>query len=299
MATPSFGISPVGIAHVGIGLKMQHVDAMLNAADDATHGAAPVLGWVEVHPQNFFHAGGPTRAALRDVAQCYPVSFHSVGLSIGSAAGPMTAELEQLAALMNDVAPVRVSDHLSWSGNAHDALPDLLPLPYTPQLLDHFARGVDAVQQRLGRAMLIENPSRMLAFAGDTLSETDFLNRLCSLTGCGLLLDINNIIVSATNLGFAPQDWLDAIDLTHVGEVHLAGHSIEEHADGALAIDDHGSMVGDACWAMFDTVIAQRGAVPTLIEWDTDVPELSTLLSEAARAAAAIDAATVTVRAAA
>ncbi len=278
-------------SHVGIGLKPQHFDDVLALADSVRQGAPPQLGWVEIHPQNYVRDGGPMRHALAAISEEFPVSFHSVALSIGGADGPIQTELDTLAALTQWVVPARISDHLSWSGNAHDALPDLLPLPYTREALHHFARGVEQVQQKLGCQLLIENPSRMLAFADDEMAGPDFLNRLVASTGCGLLLDVNNVLVSATNLNSSAKEWLDAIDHSAIGEVHLAGHAIEWHEDGPLAIDDHGSPVSASCWMHYADLIGRTGPLPTLIEWDTDVPSFATLLAEAAEATAIIAAA--------
>lgn len=239
------------------------------------------------------------RTALRDIAAHFPVSFHSVGLSLGNAGGLNHSDLDALALLAADVPPVRISDHLSWTGDAHDQLPDLLPIPYTLETLALVTRHVDQVQQRLGMPMLIENPSRVLAFSADMMHEVDFLEQLTALTGCALLLDINNIVVSATNLGEDPGIWLDAIDPSLVREIHLAGHTTEWHADGPLLIDDHGSPVGDQCLDLFARFIERAGPVPTLIEWDTDVPSFAGLLDEARRVAAVMAAALAPARCAA
>jgi uncharacterized protein (UPF0276 family) len=224
-------------------------------------------------------------AAFAEVA---PLSFHSVGLSLGSAGGVNDRELEQLALLCDRYAPAMVSDHLSWSGSASNHYPDLLPIPYTTQALDHFAAQVDRVQDRLGRTMLIENPSRYLGFAGDEMDEAAFLHALCARTGCGLLLDINNIEVSATNLGLDAEAMVDAINPELVGEVHLAGHAREDHEHGPLLVDDHGSAVSDKTWRLFERFAARAGPCPVLIEWDTNVPEFDVLLTEASIADAII-----------
>lgn len=275
----------------GVGLKPQHYPLALehvSASIPPLH-RAPV--WFEVHPQNYFGAGGPPHRWLVGLAAAAPLSFHSVGLSLGSSEGANHDELEQLAALCDRYAPAMVSDHLSWSGSASNRYPDLLPVPYTQAALDHFAAQVARVQDRLGRSMLIENPSRYLAFAGDSMSEADFLHALCARSGCGLLLDINNIEVSATNLGLDPESMVDAIDPALVGEVHLAGHTREEHPHGPLLIDDHGSPVSEVTWRLFDRFVQRAGPRPVLIEWDTDVPDFSVLLGEAAKADAIMQAA--------
>ena len=272
----------------GIGLKPQHYTQALESppAEDSTHrdGEEFRPGWVEVHPQNYFCQGGPPHRWLAGICEHYPVSFHSVGLSLGSAAGLDEAELLQLAALCERYEPASVSDHLSWSGTANNRYPDLLPLPYTRECLDHFAAQVGRTQDFLKRQILIENPSRYLAFAGDEMDEAQFLHALCEKAGCGLLFDINNIEVSATNLGLDPFAMVAAIDAELVGEVHLAGHAVEEHEDGPLLIDDHGSSVTDLTWQLFERFIARAGAKPSLIEWDTDIPDYAILTGEASKA---------------
>lgn len=279
------------LPHVaGIGLKPEHYPLLLGLEDHGG-GDVPLPGWVEIHPQNYFGAGGPPHRWLSAIAERYPVSFHSVGLSLGSADGFSRDDLDAIVALAGRHPAAMVSDHLAWCGNAHDRLPDLLPLPYTRAMLDHVAGEVSRVQDRLKRTMLIENPSRMLAFAGDTMEEAEFLDALCRRTGCGLIFDINNVVVSATNLGLDAVAMVDAVDPAHVGEIHLAGHATEHHDSGPLLIDDHGSPVDDETWALYARFIARAGPVPTLIEWDTDVPPLPKLLAEAARADAILSAA--------
>ncbi len=266
----------------GVGLKPQHYAdalALISASIERPEADAP--GWFEVHPQNYFGAGGPPHRWLTAFAQVAPISFHSVGLSLGSADGVDGHELRQLAVLCDRYAPAMVSDHLSWSGSASNHYPDLLPVPYTSEALDHFAAQVGRVQDWLGRTILIENPSRYLAFAGDTMDEAAFLGALCARTGCGLLLDINNIVVSATNLGLDAAAIVDAIDPALVGEVHLAGHASEAHDHGPLLIDDHGSAVADETWRLFERFVERAGPCPVLIEWDTNVPEFDVLLTEA------------------
>ena len=269
---------------VGIGLKSVHYNNVLDEDDAAGHPA-----WLEVHPQNYFGDGGPPHRWLTAIAEVYPLSFHSVGLSLGSVDGVNTAELEQLAALCERYEPARVSDHLSWSGNAHDRLPDLLPIPYTKEALDHFVREVGKVQDRLQRAILLENPSRYLAYIADEMDETDFIHELCRRAGCGLLFDINNVEVSCTNLNLSAADYVDAIDPAIVGEMHLAGHATEQLDDGPLLIDDHGSFVTDTTWALYNRFIARAGPKPTLIEWDTDIPDYATLMSEADKVTAVLE----------
>ncbi len=263
----------------GIGLKPAHYRDILEP-----QSGAPLPAWVEVHPQNYFVDGGPPHRWLTAVAERLPLSFHSVGLSIGTAEGLDGDELEQLAALCARYQPASVSDHLSWSGNSIDRYPDLLPIPYTQAALDHVAAQVSRVQDRLKRPILIENPSRYLAFARDEMDEVSFLHALCRRSGCGLLFDINNVEVSCTNLQTNPFATIDAIDPALVGEIHLAGHATEWHDGRPLLIDDHGSAVSELTWALFDRFVARAGAKPVLIEWDTNVPAFDTLMAEAHRA---------------
>jgi uncharacterized protein len=188
-----------------------------------------------------------------------------------------------------DYDPASISDHLSFSGSASDRFADLLPIPYTQSSLNHFAEQVTRVQDRLKRQILLENPSRFLAFQGDEMDEVEFIATLIARTGCGLLFDINNVEVSATNLGYDATTYIDAINPDWVGEIHLAGHAVEEHASGVLLIDDHGSEVTDFTWALYDRFIGRAGVKPTLIEWDTDIPEYAVLMAQAAKAQAILD----------
>lgn len=261
----------------GAGLKPAHYSRVLERGTDES---APC--WFEIHPQNYFCAGGPPHRWLGAIAELYPLSFHSTGLSLGSAEGVDEEQLARLADLAERYNPAQVSDHLSWSASGNEAVPDLLPLPYTSESFSVFASAVERVQDRLGRPILVENPSRYLAFANDEFEEPEFLARLCRTTGCGILLDLNNMFVSASNLGFSAQAWLDRIDPALVGEVHLAGHSREIHDCGDFLLDDHGSNVCDEVWDLFAGFIARAGPKPTLIEWDTRVPDFEVLAAEAA-----------------
>ena len=268
-------------SRAGVGLKAAHNAPFLEAA---RRGESP--SWVEVHPQNYFRAGGPALRWLTAIREAVPVSFHSVGLSLGSPDGPHAAELNALAALSERFEPAMVSDHLSWSSIAGDKMPDLLPLPMTAESLSHFADAVDRVQERLKRPILIENPSRVLAFRGDSYGEPEFLVELGRRSGCGLLVDVNNILVGATNLGFDPDAYVDAIAGARIGEIHIAGHTVEvDPDDGArTAIDDHGSPVSDECWQLLDRLLARTGPLPVLLERDNNVPPFAELAAEAARA---------------
>ena len=264
----------------GFGLKPEHYADVLAAAERGTLPA-----WAEVHPQNYFGAGGPPHRWLTAIADHVPLSFHSVGLSLGSAAGVDRDELASLAALCERYEPAMVSDHLSWSNGPDDKFPDLLPIPYSHAALAHFVGEVGRVQDRLRRSMLIENPSRYLAYAADDWGEVDFLHELCRRSGCGLLLDVNNVEVSAFNLGLDPAPWLDAFDPRLVGEVHVAGHSRKDDGvGGTIAIDDHGSAVRQSCWDLLSAFLRRAGPRPVLVEWDSDVPDYATLSAEVARA---------------
>ncbi len=253
-----------------------------NVLDDPAVTKRP--SWVEVHPQNYFGDGGPAHRWLTAIAGVYPLSFHSVGLSLGSADGLNEYDLEKIADLCDRYQPAMVSDHLSWSGNAHDRYPDLLPLPYTREALDHLAGEIGKVQDRLQRTILIENPSRYLSYRDDEMSETDFIHALCKQSGCGLLFDINNVEVSATNVGLDMEAYIDAIDPAIVGEIHLAGHARENHDSGPLLIDNHGSIVSDVTWRLYHRFIERAGPIATLIEWDSNIPEYDVLMAEVAKA---------------
>lgn len=271
------------LAPVGIGWRQPHYESLL--------AERPVLGFIEVHSENFFADGGISLSVLDAGREAYPVSLHGVGLALGSAAGLDEQHLARLARLVQRVQPDWVSDHACFArvgSGLHAA--DLLPIPFTDESLDMMARHVDQVQQRLGRRILVENLSAYVGWQGDTLAEPEFFNALTSRTGCGLLLDVNNLVVNARNDGLAPvaaaleaMRWVDAIRPGSVGEIHLAGHC--EREDGWV-IDDHGSQVRDEVWRVYAHARQRLGAVPTLIEWDTDVPDLSVLLAEADRARA-------------
>lgn len=264
----------------GIGLKPTHFAEVLDAA---TRGAGPK--WVEVHPQNYMMDGGPMHRWLSAIREVLPLSLHSVGLSLGDPAGCDQGELARLAKLVRRYEPAAVSDHLSWSSLVGERIPDLLPVPMTRDSLRHFTTEIGRVQDYLQRQIMVENPSRQLAFAEDDYEEPDFLKDLCARSGCALLLDVNNVIVSATNLGFDPVAYLDAIPASLVGEIHVAGHSIEHHEDGALlAIDDHGSPVSEECWALLKRFISRAGPRPILVERDNNVPSYSELAAEVAHA---------------
>lgn len=262
----------------GVGYKPQHFAAIL---DDA----APVE-WFEIHSENYMGAGGRPQAQLRHLAERFALSVHGVGLSIGGEAPLDTDHLARLKALVGWLNPARFSEHLAWSTHDSHYLNDLLPLPYTQATLARVADHVDQVQEVLGRQMLLENPSTYLRFDESDRTETDFLAELARRTGCGLLLDVNNVFVSATNLQTDPRSYIDAFPMDAVGEIHLGGHDADEDDHGApLLIDSHGAPVVDPVWALYDYTLAKAGPRATLIEWDTDVPDWPVLAAEAARAA--------------
>lgn len=266
----------------GVGYKAQHFTDILN-------NPSPV-GWLEIHAENYMGDGGRPLAQLRVLAERFPISVHGVGLSIGGEGRLDPDHLARLKHLCDWLNPASFSEHLAWSTHDSHFLNDLLPLPYTNATLNRVANHIDEVQEVLGRKMLLENPSSYLAFDESTLSETDFLKELVRRTGCGLLLDVNNVFVSATNLGYSPQGYIDAYPLEAVGEIHLGGHDEDEDDHGArLLIDSHGREVVDPVWALLDYTLAKSGPKPLLVEWDTDVPEWPVLADEARRADTALN----------
>ena len=269
-------------ARPGVGYKPQHFAAIL--AD-----AGPV-GWLEIHAENYMGAGGRPQAQLRHLAERFPISVHGVGLSIGGE-GPLDEDhLQRLKHLCDGLQPASFSEHLAWSTHDGAYLNDLLPLPYTPATLTRVCDHIDRVQTVLGRRMLLENPSVYVAFADTEMDEVAFLSDIARRTGCGLLLDVNNVYVSGTNQNYDPGAYLDAFPLHLVGEIHLGGHDEDRDDHGRrLLIDSHGAEVVDPVWALYAHVIAKGGARPTLIEWDNDVPDWPVLVAEAARASAVLE----------
>jgi uncharacterized protein (UPF0276 family) len=262
-------------------LKPEHVDEILRDR--------PALGFFEIHAENYMGAGGPPHRRLEAIGALYPLSLHGVGLSIGSPKPLDREHLGRLAALARRYQPGLVSEHLAWSSHDDGYLNDLLPLPYTPQTLATVCAHIDQVQEALDRPMLLENPSTYVIFRESTIAETDFIQEIARRTGCGLLLDISNVLVSATNHGFGARAYLDAFPLDEVGEIHLAGFAeAEDDAGHRVLIDAHDSPVRDQVWDLYGEVIARRGAAPTLVEWDNDVPPWSVLFDEARRADAAM-----------
>lgn len=266
-ASPTDTSSP----NTGIGLRSAYIDAFL--------GERPPVPFLEVHAEN--HMGnGRAFCTLERIRQDYAVSIHGVGLSLGGSERPDPVHLARFAALVANIQPSLVSEHLAWCRSGDVYLNDLLPTRYDVASLDAMTRNVAIVQDAIGRPLLIENPSRYLAFEGEEMRETDFLAALCRRTGCGVLLDVNNVVVSARNTGFTAEAWLQALPSRLVGEIHLAGH---EEEDGIL-IDTHGAAVGPEVWRLYASAIRRFGRVPTLIERDRNLPPLDDLLAEARQA---------------
>ncbi len=269
-------------AAVGIGLRSVHVADVI--------ATRPAVAWLEVHAENYMASGGPTLAALERIRESYPVAIHAVGLSLGSADPLDARHLRRLRALVERIQPALVSDHLSWSSLGGRYVNHLLPLPYTDEALHLVCDHVAQAQNALGRRLLVENPSSYLRFRESPIPEPDFLADVVRRTGCGLLCDVNNVYVSACNLGLDPVAYLDALPVDAIEEFHLAGHSVND-ADGVpVLIDDHGARVAPEVWALFAQVLARSGPRPTLIEWDANIPELSVLVDEARRADAVMEA---------
>lgn len=263
----------------GIGLRTAHLAELAAEAKDAPLTAP----WLEIHTENFLIDGGPRLAMLNAVAARYPLSCHSVALSLGSAQGLDKDHLARVANLIARIKPAFVSDHLSWSAVDGIHLNDLLPLPYTEAALNVVARNVLEAQETFDRRILVETPSRYLAFENAEMGEPEFFKRLVARTGCGILLDLNNVHVSAFNLGFDAEDYVRQIPSQMVEEIHLAGYAPSQaHTD--LLIDTHSRPVADDVWALYERTIARIGPRPTLIEWDNDVPSLAILAAEMKRA---------------
>ncbi|MGE0281647.1 MAG: DUF692 domain-containing protein [Rhizobiaceae bacterium] len=256
----------------GIGLRSRHVAEILTRR--------PTIGWLEVHAENYM-GDGPAVAALELLRERYPLSVHGVGLSLGSAGGVDRDHLDRLRKVCLRFQPDLVSEHLAWSIADGAFLNDLLPLRYDNEALAIVARNIKQVQDVLKRKILIENLSAYIAFSGSTMSEAEFLAELVDRTGCGLLLDVNNVYVSAHNLDLDAKSFIDTLPVEAIGEIHLAGHAVNEVGDDTVLIDNHGSMVPPTVWSLYGYALERIGARPTLIEWDSEVPELDVLLGEA------------------
>ncbi len=273
-------LSVEGLA--GASFKPQHLKAILDEP--------PARAFFEVHAENYMGAGGPPHRALETIRNDHPISLHGVCMSIGGRDPLDVAHLARFRALVTRYEPALVSEHLAWSTHDRVYYNDLLPLPYTEATLACVSDHVDQAQEAIGRPLMIENPSTYLLYEQSTMSETDFIRALARRTGCGLLLDINNVFVSATNHGLPALSYLSDFPMSAVGEIHLAGHAEQSDDEGApLLIDSHDRPVADAVWDLFEWVVARAGAIPTLIEWDSDIPEWQRLRAEAAAAQAILD----------
>jgi uncharacterized protein len=266
----------------GTSFKHEHFQAIL---DQGRHE-----GFFEVHAENYMGAGGPPHRMLARIRADYPVSLHGVCMSIGGPEPLDPAHLERLRSLVLRYQPALVSEHLAWLTHNGTYFNDLLPVPYTKATLARVADHIDQVQNAIGRAILLENPSTYIAFTESAMSETEYLRALVRVSGCGLLLDINNVFVSATNQGYSPTDYLAEFPLDSVGEIHLAGHAEQADDEGdLLLIDSHDRKVAGPVWTLFESVVARRGAIPTLVEWDSNLPSWPMLRAEAAAAQAILD----------
>jgi hypothetical protein len=266
----------------GTSFKHEHLAAIL--AEGKQHG------FFEVHAENYMGAGGPPHRALEAVRRDTPVSLHGVCMSIGAPQPLDKTHLERFRHLVERYEPALVSEHLAWSTHETTYFNDLLPLPYTEATLARVCDHIDQVQEAIRRPMLLENPSTYVTFCESTMSETDFIHAVARRTGCGLLLDVNNVFVSATNHGFSALDYLSDFPLSRVGEIHLAGHDAQTDDEGdLLLIDSHDGPVGDAVWKLFEIVIRRCGPIPSLIEWDSKIPDWPILRAEATAAQAILD----------
>lgn len=271
--------SPVrtsGALGAGVSLKPEHFDE----ADAAREAGL----WFEVHPENYMVDGGPRLAWLARIRESHPVALHGVGLSLAGVAPPDSQHLQRLAALARRIEPALVSEHLAWCRQDNTYVPDLLPFVRSNEALTRMAAHVDRVQCALGRRIAVENPSHYLPLAGHDWDEPAFLAELCRRSGCGLLLDLNNVYVSAHNLGYDALEYLERLPLAQVMEVHLAGHGRDPLLGDALLIDSHDAPVAEPVWALHEALVARTGPLPTLIERDAALPSFAELLRERARA---------------
>ena len=262
-------------ARAGIGLRAPHVAEVV--------ATRPAIAFLEVHTENYL-GGGPAVAALERLRSDYPVALHGVGLSLAGADPLDEGHLRRVKGLVERIQPALVSEHLAWSVVGGAYLNHLLPLPYDAVRLEATSRRIERIQETLGRRILVENPARYLRFRGSPIPEPEFLLELSRRTGCGILLDVNNVYVSARNFDEDPGEYLDAMKAGAIGEIHLAGHATNDADGRAVLIDDHGSRVAEAVWDLYRSALTQLGPVPTLVEWDTNLPELAVLLAEAEQA---------------
>ena len=275
---PALSVS--GLA--GTSFKHEHLGAILSRGFER--------GFFEIHAENYMGAGGPPHQALERIRRDHPVSLHGVCMSIGSPQPLDRSHLARFLTLVERYEPALVSEHLAWSTHETNFFNDLLPLPYTEATLARVCEHIDEVQEAIRRPILLENPSTYVAFASSTMNETDFIRAIARRTGCGLLLDVNNVFVSATNHGYAALDYLSDFPLAEVGEIHLAGHAEQADDEGdLLLIDSHDGPVADAVWKLYEIVLSRCGPIPTLIEWDSKIPDWPLLQKEAVAAKAILD----------
>ncbi len=276
MATRQSAVQGSIPARAGIGLRAVHHDALLEMR--------PAVGWLEAHSENYFADGGAQLEYLSRLRELYPLSLHGVGLSLGSVDELDGDHLRRLKRLVDRFEPGLVSEHVCWGSIGGVHLNDLLPLPYSAEALRHLARRVSQLQDALGRQVLLENVSSYLEFTTSEMPEWEFLAALARESGCGLLLDVNNVYVNARNHGFDARTFVSHIPPALVGEIHLAGHSVNRFDDREILIDTHSTHVCAEVWELYEFALAHCGPVPTLIEWDTDIPALDVLVAEAAAA---------------
>jgi uncharacterized protein (UPF0276 family) len=268
-------VAPQIPAQAGVGLRFEHHQDFV--------GGRPQVAWLEVHTENYM-GGGATISLLERVRNDYPLSLHGVGLSLGSVGGLDRQHLRRVAEVARRTAPGLMSEHLSWNAVEGTYLPDLIPLPMTEEALDVVCANIDHAQDVLQRPLLLENPSSCFQYHHSTIPEWEFMAAVATRTGCGILCDVNNVYVSARNHGWDAEAYLDALPARRVGEIHLAGHSLRLIDGVPLHVDDHGSPVPPAVWQLYRHALTRFGRVPTLIEWDNDIPPLATLLSAAHQA---------------
>lgn len=260
-------------ARAGVGFKAEHAKDIF--------GNDPAVGWFEIHPENYMVAGGPRLAMLEELCTHYPVSMHGVGLSLGGGETLSENHLSDLKRLVDRFDPAMVSEHIAWSSHEGLYMADLLPTPMTKTSLDQLVQAIETVQDYIGRRILIENPTSYMPLPQNSIPELEFITEAARRSGCGLLIDVNNVYISAHNLGFDAKAFIDAVPGGLVGEIHLAGHEQDANPDDDVLIDTHSRPVADPVWALFDQLISRIGPRPTLIEWDNDVPGWDVLAAEA------------------
>jgi hypothetical protein len=276
MTTQPIPISNKNISGVGVGLRQPHFKEILQNK--------PNIPWFEAHTENYFHPSSPSSLYLDKIAEIYPISLHSIGLSLGSSEGVDKKHLQKIKETIARYNPQLVSDHISWSSHGGVSVPDLLPVPCTKEAFKIFKKNITEVQEYLGRQILVENPSSYLAYKEQDMPEYELITELAKQTGCGILLDVNNIHVSCHNLKLDSLEYIHNIPPELVQEIHLAGYNINKVGDEEVFIDHHGDRVFEDVWKLYAKAIQHLGRIPTLIEWDTDVPELSVLIDEAQKA---------------